>query len=301
MKTTLILESLRKYFQRDINEKRVFRFGLFHFDLDTGELSRNGISLKLQPQPSKVLSFLLSRPGELVTRKEIQDRVWEAGTFVDFEQGLNWCIRRVREALDDNASTPKYVQTVARRGYRFIGESVRDGGMRHVSSPSHWYSKRSLIWASMCLLILALTSAGFRIHNGAGASRTKISIIVVPFQNTTGDPNSEYLADSMTDEILNGLARLDPQHIKVVSRTTSMQLKDAHLCANEIGRDFRVDYLLEGSVNRFSSGIRVTAQLIRAADQEQVWADAGNYGDPALPNAFSRLTQEAVSSLVRRR
>lgn len=301
MKPMLIFETLHRRLRRRRDEKKVLRFGPFEVDVDTGELRRQGISLKLQPQPSKVLLLLLSRPGELITRKDLQDRIWGTGTFVDFEQGLNWCVKRVREVLDDDASAPKYIQTVARRGYRFIGELARGKETRRTPATSAWYSKRPLIWAAISALILVLAGIGLEVRNSAAARRNQVGIIVVPFQNTTGDPKAEYLADTVTDEVINGLARLDPQHIKVVSRTSSMELKDSHLCANEIGKDFKVEYLLEGSVNRLGPGIRITAQLIRAADQEQVWADAGDYGNATLADALSRLTREAVSNVVQHR
>jgi TolB-like protein len=221
---------------RDFNlTSGALEFGPFHLDLASTELLRDGRPVKLQPQPVRVLALLAGSAGRLVTRDEIYSQVWRGETFVDFEQGLNYCIRQIRAALDDDARTPVYIETLQRRGYRFVAPVQR---------------------------------------LGAPSPVRKILLAVRPFENLGGGPDEDYVSDGLTDEMITELGRLNPERLGVIARTSVMRYRAASTTVADMGRDLGVSYVLEGSVRRSGSRARVTAQLIKVADETQVWADS---------------------------
>ncbi len=210
------------------------RFGAFELDLANGELRKGQSRLRLQPQPLKVLVLLAGRAGQLVTRDEIQKQVWAGETFVDFDQGLNYCIRQIRAALCDDAETPRFIETVPRRGYRFVADVVP------ISAPVE----------------------------------RRVMLVVLPFQEASGNPEEEYFSDGLTEEMIAQLGRLNPQRLGVIARTSAMRYKHTEKGIEAIGRELGVSHVLEGSVRRAAGRIRVTAQLIQVSDQTQLWADS---------------------------
>jgi TolB-like protein/tetratricopeptide (TPR) repeat protein len=208
------------------------RFGAFELDLRSGELRKGEAPIRLQPQPLKVLMLLASRAGQLVSRDEIQRQVWTDETFVDFDQGLNYCIRQIRAALCDDAETPRFIETVARRGYRFVADVVP------VSAPVE----------------------------------RRVMLVVLPFQNLSNDPEQEYFSDGLTEEMIAQLGRLNAQRLGVIARTSAMRYKHTDKSIEAIGRELHVSHVLEGSVRRAANRVRVTAQLIQVSDQTHVWA-----------------------------
>lgn len=208
------------------------RFDAFELDLASGELCKGNTTVRLQPQPLKVLMLLAGRAGQLVSREEIQKEVWTDDTFVDFDQGLNYCIRQIRAALCDNAETPRLIETVPRRGYRFVA------GLQAVSLPAD----------------------------------RRVMLAVLPFQNLSSDPEQEYFSDGLTEEMIAQLGRLNPQRLGVIARTSSMRYKHTDKGIEAIGRELGVSHVLEGSVRRSANRVRVTAQLIQVRDQTHVWA-----------------------------
>lgn len=239
----------------------LLRFGAFELDLQSGELRRAGVGVKLQPQPFKVLALLAGRTGQLVVREEIQREVWTDDTFVDFDQGLNYCIRQIRAALRDDAETPTFIETVPRRGYRFLA------AVEAVSLPSP-------------------------------APARRVMLAVLPFENLSGDEEQEYFSDGLTDEMIAQLGRLNPQRLGVIARTSAMKYKHTNKGIDLIGRELGVSYVLEGSVRRSASRVRVTAQLIQVSDQTHLWADSydRNVGD--LLTLQSEVAQ-AIASEIR--
>jgi TolB-like protein/Tfp pilus assembly protein PilF len=221
------------------------RFDVFELDLGSGELRRRGALIKLQPQPFKVLALLAGRSGQLVTRDEIQKQVWTDDTFVNFDQGLNYCVRQIRTALGDAADTPGFIETVPRRGYRFI-TPVEE--LSAASSP---------------------------------AVARRVMLAVLPFENLSGDEEQEYFSDGLTDEMIAQLGRLNPQRLGVIARTSVMRYKHTNKGIDAIGRELGVSYMLEGSVRRAGSRVRVTAQLVQVSDQTHLWAESydRNLGD----------------------
>lgn len=214
------------------------RFDPFELDLAGGELRKGGQPIRLQPQPLKVLMLLAGRAGELVSREEIQKDVWPDDTFVDFDQGLNYCIRHIRAALGDTAGAPRFIETVPRRGYRFLAA----------------------------------------VAPATPPVAARLMLVVLPFQNLTGDPGQEYLSDGLTEEVIAQLVRLNPQHLGVIARTSAMRYKQTDKSIGMIGRELAVSHALEGSVRRDGNRIRVTAQLILVSDQTHLWAEAFERG-----------------------
>lgn len=193
--------------------------------------------MHLPAQPAKVLSFLARNAGRLVTREEIRAHVWSDDTFVDFEQGLNFCIKEIRAALGDDARAPRFIETLPRRGYRFLARVEQA-----VSAP-----------------VPPLVGAG------------RATLVVLPFENLGGDAAQEYFSDGLTDEMIAQLARLSPQRLGVIARTSAMTYKHSRKTVAAIARELGVSYVVEGSVRYADGKVRISARLIAAGDQTQVW------------------------------
>lgn len=233
------------------------RFGAFELDTRGGELRKRGKRLRLQPQPFRILSLLVSRAGQLVAREELQEQLWDKGTFVDFEQGLNVCIRQIRSVLNDNADEPRFVETVPRRGYRFIANSVK---------------ARS-------------AEAGSRPVGGVIDS-----LAVFPFENSSGDPEVEYLCDGIAESLINNLSLL--RRLKVVPRATAFRYKGM-IDLGAVGRELNIRAMVTGKIALRGETIHVQAELINLATDSQLWG--GQYRRP-LSGIFD--VQEALSQEI---
>jgi TolB-like protein/Tfp pilus assembly protein PilF len=214
------------------------RFDSFEVDLAAHRLSRRGTRIRLRDQSFQVLARLLEHPGQVVSRDDLQHRLWTADVFVDFENSLNTAVARLREALHDSAAHPRYIETLPRVGYRFIAP---------VSTPG-----------------MALETPS--------APAPKGRLVVLPFVNVSGDPSQEYFSDAMTDEIVTELSAVGPAQLAVIARTTAMHYKGTHKDVARIARELSVDWVMEGSVRRAGDRVSLTAQLIRASDQTHVFA-----------------------------
>lgn len=226
----------------------VRRFGIFEVDLRGRELRKGGIRIRLQDQPFEILSMMLERPGDVVTREELRERLWPAGTFVDFEHSLNAAVKRLRAALGDDADNPRFVETLHRRGYRFIAP---------VESPDAPQRNLHVV----------------RPQTKLGHDAVTTRLVVLPFANLSSDPAQEYFSDGLTEEMITQIGRLCPGRLGVIARTSSMQFKRTAKSASEIGRELAVDYLLEGSVRSHGDRIRITAQLIETRTETHLWAE----------------------------
>jgi TolB-like protein/DNA-binding winged helix-turn-helix (wHTH) protein/Tfp pilus assembly protein PilF len=261
-----------------------FYFGPFELDPHTGELRKGGLPVKLPPQPTKLLIFLASRSGELVTREEIKESLWGADTFVDFEQGLNFCIKKIRSALGDNPDQPEFIQTLPRRGYRFIGsvqsqarEEGRSEGTTDKNAsvrPSLGFSRKlRLMVALMSLGVLALGYAGYRHFQSVAQQHSqRIMLVVLPFQTMSDEPRQQYFSDGMTEELITQLGRMNPDRMGVIARASAEQYKRTPKTVDQIGKDLGVDYVIEGSARTDGTRVRITAQLIQVRDQTHLWA-----------------------------
>ena len=263
----------------------IVSFGAYEFSPHSGELRKEGMRVHLEGQPLAILEALLERPGELVTRDELQKRLWLEDTFVDFEHSLNAAVKRLRAALNDSADQPRYIETLARRGYRFVapvgGSVVEREAEKTVLIPHQSQAQaavghgRRVLWlivvAGVC--VLGLAGWGWRLWRNRPATPPVPpvrSLAVLPLQNLSGDPSQEYLADGMTEELIGRLANI--HGLRVISRTSAMHFKNTQLSVPEIAKTLGVDAIVEGSVIHEGNQVRVHAQLIRGTSDEHIWA-----------------------------
>ena len=265
-----------------VSTSEVLRFGAFELELYNMELRKQGVRIKLQEQPLKVLQLLLNHAGQIVTREQLRSHIWPANTFVEFDHGLYSAMARLREALGDSKESPRFIETVARRGYRFIApvsssvtETVFTERIR--AEPSAKRLRRVAASTTVGLLggaALLSIVVGANFGNSRDWFRrpnsTIRSLAVLPLENLSGDPAQEYFADGMTDELITQLAQLG--NIRVISRTSIMQYKGVRKPIRQIGKELSVDAVLEGSVSRSGEHVRITAQLIDADSDQHLWA-----------------------------
>ena len=268
--------------------RRILCFGSFEVDLASGELRRQGLKIGLQDQPFRLLALLLQRAGEVVTREELRDKLWPADTFVDFDHSLNTAVRKLREALGDSAETPRYVETLARRGYRFVAPLAEPGPtapLAHsaaadvASLPPSTATRLPPSARRVVVIAAVLSSAALVAHWVGGRPRPRtppgrrLTLAVLPFDNLSGDADQEYLSDGLTEEMITQLGRLEPDRLRVTARSSTWKYKHADRDIDRLRQELRADYVLEGSLRRAGERVRVTAQLIQAVDQTHVWAE----------------------------
>ena len=272
------------------------RFGVFELDLRAGELRKHGLRVRLQEQPFQVLAVLLEHPGDVVTREELQKKLWPADTFVDFDHGLNKAVNKIREALGDSAESPRFVETVARRGYRFLAE-VKVADAAPVRSPelatqrpsaAEARNRRplggelavlkhplpSLVWKISVFVLLAVVAflATWKLHSWNRPSPVIRSLAVLPLESLSSDASQDYFADGMTDELIADLGQISA--LRVISRTSVMGYKHARKPLPQIARELNVDAVVEGTVLRSGDQVRITAQLIDASSDKHLWSQS---------------------------
>ena len=293
----------------------IYRFSHFLLNCERFELSRDGQNIKLERKPMELLILLAGSNGRLLTRTEIAERLWDKEVFVDTEHGINTAVRKIRAVLDDDSGEPRFVETVQGRGYRFVApvtvedvaevgavvteapasaalmspeetsESPADPGIRKIfgSSPAIWFAGLAVVAviALVAEIALAPHSLASWITDRGKAAPIR-SLAVIPLDNLSGNPNEEYFADGMTDELITQLAR--ESTLRITSRTSVMQYKGVHRPLPQIARELGVDGILEGSVARSNNEVHMTLQLIRADTDSHVWADS-----------YDRTASEAAS------
>ena len=213
---------------------RILRFGVFEVNFRSGELRKHGLKIKLQEKPFQVLATLLEHPGNVVTREELRRKLWPDDTFVDFEHSINIALNKLRAALSDSAKNPRFVETLARHGYRFIAP----------------VNKRK----------------------PANALAGKIRLVILPFKNLSNDPAQDYFSEGLTEEMITQIGRLQPRRLGVIARSTVMHYKDSDKRVAAIGEELGAHFILEGSVRRALDRVRISAQLIQVEDQTHLWA-----------------------------
>jgi len=277
-----------------------YRFGPFELRVRTRELYKHGVKLKLRPQGYQVLALLLDHAGECVTREELQKRVWPSNTFVDFENGVNSAIKQLRASLNDSAAEPRYIETLPKLGYRMIapveyeadspGASATDtqeqsisadvAGEAAVPTSARPANSRKRLWlsaATVSVLVIICAVAFLKwplVHPAPqrAAPAGRIMVAVLPFQNLTGDATQDYFSDGLTEEMIAQLGRLNPKEFGVIARTSVMHYQHSAEKVDQIGSELGVQYVLEGSVRRDSQKVRINAELIEVAGQQQLWA-----------------------------
>jgi TolB-like protein/Tfp pilus assembly protein PilF len=218
-------------------DSRIVRFGVFEANLNAGELRKHGLKIRLPEQAFQILTMLLEHPGEMVTRAELREKLWPGRPYVDFEQGLNKAVNRLRNALGDSGTNPRFVGTVPRRGYRLLAPVMP--GLGHPA-----------------------------------AAQQRIRLAVLPFENVGADPEQEFFSDGLTEEMISELGRLSPARLGIIARTSAMRYKNSGKRIDEIGKELAVDYILEGSVRRVGERSRITTQLIHVGDQTHLWSQS---------------------------
>jgi TolB-like protein/DNA-binding winged helix-turn-helix (wHTH) protein/Flp pilus assembly protein TadD len=295
------------------------RFGIFELDLRAGELRKQGVRVRLQEQPFQVLAMLLEHPGEVVTREELQKKLWPSDTFVDFDHGLNKAINKLREALGDSATSPRFVETVARRGYRFLAE-VKAADASSTSStevarpldlaaesrehaelsnkppaPKHLLPPIAWKLSVLVVILLATSLVAWKLHFWNRTSPAIRSIAVLPFDSLSSDASQDYFADGMTDELISDLGQISA--LRVISRTSMMAYKHARKPLPQIARELNVDAIVEGTVLRAENQVRITVQLIEASDDKHLWSQSyqGELRDTlTLQNQVARAVAEQI-------
>jgi TolB-like protein/DNA-binding winged helix-turn-helix (wHTH) protein/Flp pilus assembly protein TadD len=271
---------------------RRLKFGVFEADLRAGELTKQGRRLSLQEQPFRLLALLLEKPGELVTREELQGRLWPQ-TTVDFDHGLNKAISKIREALGDSAENPRFVETVTRRGYRFLADVVvvngeqpatvdgdlvlpGDAGLPRLVDAGPSLRRPSRVLAlrlfGFGMALVFAVSLSWIFYPGRHSLPTIRSLAVLPLENLSNDASQDYFVDGMTDELITHLGQSST--LRVISRTSTMTYKTIRKPLAEIARELNVEAVVEGSVLLSGERVRITAQLIEVPADRHMWAQS---------------------------
>jgi TolB-like protein/DNA-binding winged helix-turn-helix (wHTH) protein/Tfp pilus assembly protein PilF len=262
---------------------RIIRFSTFEVNLETGELRRRGQKVKLQEQPLQVLAALLERPGELVTREELHRKLWATDTFVDFDHSLNAAIKRLRDALGESAERPVFIETLARRGYRFICPSNMDpmqqapphsllpvASVKSVSR-RHLLSLGGIVFAT-CAVVVGLNWGHFSGSRTDAREKPIMSLAVLPLENLSRDPEQEYFSDGMTEALTDDLSKTS--NLRVISSLSTMRYKATNKPLAEIARELNVDGVIQGSVLRVGNSVRIRAELIDARTDQHLWGQS---------------------------
>jgi TolB-like protein/DNA-binding winged helix-turn-helix (wHTH) protein/Tfp pilus assembly protein PilF len=280
----------------------VVRFGTYEVSLQSGEVRKAGLRIRVQQQPMKLLEILLERPGEVITREELRSRVWTDESFGDFDQAVNIAIAKLRSALGDSAENPRFIETLPKRGYRFIADvSVVDADARpkrpepadgdltateardkdgnnkdKLQSPGLAVASKRRLWSPLRMiivfaLVLSLSMLAIKLFRSRGHAPAEIrSLAVLPLENLSADASQSYFADGMTDELITDLAQISA--LRVISRTSVMVYKGARKPLPQIARELNVDAVVEGTVLRSGDQVRITAQLIEASSDKHLWS-----------------------------
>ena len=266
--------------------KASYRFGPFVLDLRSGDLSRNGRPIRVQEKPRSLLLVLAGRRGELVTRKELHEHLWPNDTFVDFEDGLNAAMSKLREVLDDDAQAPRYIETVRGRGYRFVArvevihETVEAAeaaapdalpAAESAAASAGLRFRKSLVASALVCVVLA-GAVLFAVRWRAAHARLT-SIAVLPFVNMTGDASRDYICNGITEEMIARLGHLAPGQLRVIAPASVRTYANSSKPVQQIARELNVRYIVEGSLQQQGATVRVAVQLIRAEDQSRLWAN----------------------------
>src|SRR5579862_1326318 len=300
----------------------VVRFGTYEVSLHSGEVRKAGLRIRVQQQPMKLLEVLLERPGEVVTREELRSRVWPNETFGDFDQALNIAIGKLRSALGDSAENPRFIETLPKRGYRFIadvsvldadarpkkpgsvfgdlqapesGHTPQGAGLAIAPKPRPWLTARVIVALAFIIISLSILSVWLFRSRGPAPAGIR-SLAVLPLENLSGDASQNYFADGMTDELITDLAQISA--LRVISRTSVMVYKGARKPLPQIARELNVDAVVEGTVLRSGDQVRITAQLIEASTDKHLWSHSYE-GDLRDTLTLQRKVASAIADQIR--
>ena len=270
----------------------ILRFGAFELDLQRNELRRAGVLLKLSPQQFQVLRLLAENSGHVLAREEIQREVWGADTFVDFDRNLNVCVAQIRSTLNDDSDAPRFIQTLPKRGYKFIAPVERIATALPDDPPARPSARPNWLWFAVAAAILGILAAYAARRVSIPAERTMLAAL--PFENLTGDPNEDLFADGLSEELIGQLGSLNPDKLGVIGRTSVMRYKTEPHSIDQVGRDLHVDYILEGTIRRSDGRIRIAARLVKTRDQAQVWTDTSERAESEM----FRVEEESAARIA---
>ena len=279
-----------------------FQFREFTVEPGTGQLSKYGIRVKLQERPFQFLLALVERPGEVVTREELRQRLWPDGTFVDFDHSISSALNRLRSALGDSAAQPRYIETVGRRGYRFLypvskSPPDRPATPRLGSASPRTFPRylRVALPVGLTLVVLTATIALPVRRPPPDRSEPIRALVVLPLTNLSSDPEQEYFSEGLTDELVTHLASLEG--LRVISRASAMQYKNSHKPLRTIARELNVDAVLEGSVLKAGGRVRITARLVEAASDHHVWAKSYERDHRDILDLQNEVTRDIAENI----
>lgn len=272
----------------------LLRFGVFEIDLANAELRRGGVLIRITPQQFRLLQYLAGHAGEVLTREQIQREIWGSTTFVDFDRNLNVCIAQLRAALNDDPEGSRFIQTVPRRGYRFVAPVLR-------VEPAQKVQGRKWTVLALAGLIACLVGAGGYLTLRQASESDAIRIAVLPFDGLSPAAQDDPFLDGLTEELISDFGSLQPARLGVIGRSSVMRYKGARRELDRIGRELRVEYVVEGSLRRSGARVRLTSRLVRATDQVQVWTETFEQDESSLfemqEEAAARITAGILQRL----
>jgi TolB-like protein/DNA-binding winged helix-turn-helix (wHTH) protein/Tfp pilus assembly protein PilF len=302
----------------------VVRFGAYEVSFRSGEVRKAGMRIRIQQQPLKLLEILLEHPGEVVTREELRSRVWANERWGDFDQAVNIAIGKLRVALGDSAENPRYIETIPKRGYRFVADvSVVDADARPKTteppsgdlpstepgpevqstkpsvapvSPQRRLRLARWVVVGLAFVVIVPILALWQLRSRDHAATSIRSLAVLPLDNFSGDRSQDYFADGMTDELITDLAQISA--LRVISRTSVMVYKGTRKPLPEIARELNVDAVVEGSVQRSGDQVRITAQLVQASADKHLWAQSYE-GDLRNTLALQKQVARSIAEQIR--
>lgn len=242
------------------------RFGIFDFDPENGDLRREGVALRLQAQPAQVLAVLVQHAGEVVTREQLRQAVWGTATFVDFDQGLNYCIAQIRSTLGDSAESPRFVRTIPKRGYQFVAPVAAPAVPEQAASP---VQQRHRVKRYVLATVLAVTACAV-LALTLTQRRPTVNIAIARFSNETGSADMNSFADGLTDTVVAELTTAAGGQYGIIGNAASLRRPRSERDLKDIGSSLHAAYLVLGQVQRSSSQVRVLAHLIRLPQQTHI-------------------------------
>lgn len=253
-------------------EPRRARFGLFEFEIGTGELWREGTPVRLQSQPARVLALLVEHAGQVVTRETLRDAVWGTETFVDFDRGLNFCIAQIRSALGDTAEAPRYVRTLPKRGYQFIAPVERVGAPSATPAAAPAVRRRDTRYAAIAALLVLAAAAlvAARWLTMRPPASPPITVAVARFDNETDNPEITRIADGLTDAVTAELTASGGGRLGVIGNAAILRQSRERRDLRAVASSLRADYIVLGQVQRNGTQLRILAHLIRMPEQTHV-------------------------------
>ena len=282
---------------------RVIRFREYEFDAESSELRKHGHRMPLPDQALRILAMLLERPGEIIAREQLIARLWPGGTVVEFDHGINSSVRRLRAVLHDSAERPRYIETLPRRGYRFIHpieadekaptELIRDESPTAAQHPTRSATRLWLVVVGGVAFLIA-AGAGL-LHWRATRMQPVRSIAILPLVNGTHNPATDYLSDGISEEIINALSSVP--HLRVIARTSAFQFKRKQVDPGDVGRQLAVEAVLTGTLTSRADSLVIQADLIQVSDRSELWGSSYTRPLSRLPDLQSEVAMEIASKL----